>query len=600
MPSATVSASTKTITSRPSNMAPGELVLVILRGSSSGERFAVGASEGVVGRGAGVELRLDDPRVSRKHAWVSIARGGVRFRCFDGASPVVIGDTETRDGVADVGEQVIVGETVLAIEASGERTQSTDVKTLLSGVAVDVRGLSALVALTEALDGAAARTEVPAKLLEWGKRYIAATSVELVEQSAPRADVLARVSHGVASVTVPAPPDLRTSILFNLAGASPPVPAGTLRLLAVAGRVCGSTLARLDLLQKLDRERGALRSLAVGSARAFLGESEAACAVTKMVTRLAPSDVVVLIEGETGVGKTFVARLIHEAGDRARHPLIIVNCAAIPENLIETELFGHERGAFTGAASQHAGVFEAAGAGTVLLDEIGELPLASQSKLLHVLDQKSYVRVGSTRRIPVAARVLVATNRNLEQMVQEGTFRRDVFFRISSVALRIPPLRDRGDDLVLLARHLLADLSAQSPRRVEGFTKEAVAVIRGYAWPGNIRELRNVIEHAVVLGDGPQIDAVDFPSAVRASALAGRPAVTIHRNPDDVSLTRRVVELPASLAWLEKQAIEAALEATGGNRQQAAALLGINRVTLYKKLRAEAQPEGPRGRTSPP
>jgi DNA-binding NtrC family response regulator len=563
---------------------------VVVQGEPSGARFAVGEREQVIGRASDADLRLRDPRVSRQHAKVSLVAEGVRFECCGDASPILIDDVETRDGVAAVGQQVVVGETVLAVEApSPAAGEATDVKTLLAGSASEVRGLSAIIALTEALDTAKSRLDVAPTLLAWGRRYATAIGVKLVEESPSREAVVTRRGEGDGStfVAIPAHAVLGVTIEFELALPPERVTVGLLRLLAVAGRLCGSTLVRLEALEWSERERESLRELAIGSARAFLGESPAAGVVTRLVTRLAASDVVALLEGETGVGKTFVARLIHEAGDRAQAPLRVVNCAAIPENLIESELFGHERGAFTGATSARAGVFEGAGRGTVLLDEIGEVPLASQAKLLHVLEDKSVTRLGSQRRTPIAARLLAATNRDLSAMVEEGTFRRDLFFRLSVVRLPIPPLRERGEDLVLLAAHLLKDLSASSPRRVLGFSEEALGVIRRYAWPGNVRELRNVIEHALVLGDGERIAPEDLPAAVRAVAAAATPRDAAVGGPSAAPGGRKSVDLPASLEWLEKQAIEAALEATAGNQKQAAAILGINRVTLYKKLRAE-------------
>jgi DNA-binding NtrC family response regulator len=308
--------------------------------------------------------------------------------------------------------------------------------------------------------------------------------------------------------------------------------------------------------------------------------------VTKLIARLAASDVVALVQGETGVGKTFAARLIHESSARAQGPLRIVNCAAIPEALVEGELFGHERGAFTGAVAQRIGVFEAAGQGTVLLDEIGELPLASQAKLLHVLEDRVFQRVGGTRPVALAARVLAATNRDLEAMMEAGTFRRDLFFRVSAVRVSIPPLRERGDDLPLLARRILTDLGASSARRIDGMSDAALAVIRAYAWPGNVRELRNVLEHAVVLGEGRTVELDDLPPAVRAAAAAAAPVVS------PSAAGTPMIELPANLAVLEKRAIEEALKVTGNNKTHAAAILGINRVTLYKKLRAMDGGEG--------
>jgi DNA-binding NtrC family response regulator len=351
----------------------------------------------------------------------------------------------------------------------------------------------------------------------------------------------------------------------------------TRRLLAVAGRMCASALARVHALQVSRDQADSLRLASVGSARTFLGGSPAAVEVAKLATRLSSSDVVVLLEGETGTGKTFVARLIHESGPRSKQPLRVLNCAAIPEALLESELFGHERGAFTGAASARPGALEAAGGGTVLLDEIGELPLASQAKLLRVLEDRRFERLGSNRPVRLEARVLAATNRDLGEMVAAGTFRADLFYRIAVVKLRVPPLRERGDDIVLLAERLLADLATSAGRRVHGFSPAALELVKRYPWPGNVRELRNAIERALAVGEGATILPQDLPDSV----LAATPL-----QPSDESLVR----LPARLDWLEQRAIEAALRATGGNQRRAAVLLGINRVTLHRKLRAPGPP----------
>jgi DNA-binding NtrC family response regulator len=319
----------------------------------------------------------------------------------------------------------------------------------------------------------------------------------------------------------------------------------------------------------LRSDTAAYRQQAVGSAGTFLGRSPAAQRVSSLVQRIGRSDATVLLRGETGTGKSFVARLIHEASPRAQEPFRVINCASIPESLFESELFGHERGAFTGAVATRPGAFEAAGEGTVFLDEIGEMPLASQAKLLRVLEERRFERLGSNRSLPLGARVIAASNRDLHAMVKAGTFRADLLFRISVVHIDVPPLRERGDDVLLLARQILADLAPSGSRRVLDFAPCALDAIRAHRWPGNVRELRNAIESAVVLGEGPLVRAEDLALAPPSNA-GGDPAV---------------VKLPASLADLEVRAIEAAMRACKGNRTRAAAILGINRVTLYKKLK---------------
>ncbi len=341
-------------------------------------------------------------------------------------------------------------------------------------------------------------------------------------------------------------------------------------MLIVAGRLFGSSLSRARRLEVADGEVAALRALSFGTAHEFLGSSDAAKQLAARIPKLAASDVTVLVEGETGVGKTFVARLIHEASARAREPLRVINCATIPETLLESELFGHERGAFTGAVGARPGALEAVGRGTLFLDEIGELTLAGQAKLLRVMEERKFERVGSNRPLELRARVLYATNRDLEELVAAGRFRQDLLFRLAVVRVRVPSLRDRAADIPALAERLLADAAASAGRRVRGFTPAALDLLCRYAWPGNVRELRNALDHAVALGEGSLIDVSDLPPIV-PSAI----------QPADADLVR----LPLDVATLERRAVEAALRATGGNRNRAAVLLGLTRSTVYNKIK---------------
>jgi two-component system response regulator HydG len=426
--------------------------------------------------------------------------------------------------------------------------------------------------LIESLDAAADVPALEVALRAWSSAYAMAPVVDVVA-AVPGTAAGARVveknhDQGVV-VTVPARTDEPTWLVFHCS--LPTLTESFRRMLAVAARVFGSALGRLQQQEIAEHEAHSMRDLSFGSARAFLGTSPLAQQVATMVTRLAASDVAVLLEGETGVGKTFVARLLHETSARAREPLRVLNCAAIPESLVESELFGHERGAFTGAVATRPGAFESAGKGTLFLDEIGELSLANQAKLLRVLEERSFERVGSNVPIEVRARILFATNRDLEQMVAAKQFRSDLFFRVSVVRVKVPALRERGDDLTLLAKQILSDVAQSAGRRITGFSPEALAAIQGYSWPGNVRELRNALEHAVALGDGALVQLGDLPASLAAHVA----------QPADLDLVR----LPLDLATLERRGIEAALRETNGNRVRAAALLGINRTTLYVKLK---------------
>ena len=536
-------------------------------GDDHGARLIVGSEIRSIGRAADADLRLRDPSVSRRHAQAVAVGGAVELIVCPGASLFTFEGRLAPSVRARPGDRILVGATALVVVVAGEQQVDaptrTDVRTLMTGLAADARGLPALLALIEALEGARDATTAESAFRDWARVHVSASRVDV--QSTPASTAELEELEGRLSITAIA--DRPITVTF----ACPEITDSLRRTLLVATRLFAFTLLRIRHLELVEEEKSALRTLSVGSARGFLGESPAAQQIANVVARLATSDVSVLIEGETGVGKTFVARLLHEAGPRAREPLRIINCAAIPENLLESELFGHERGAFTGANTARPGAFEAAGAGTLFLDEVGELSVASQAKLLRVLEDRRFERLGARQSIELRARVICATNRDLDSMAAAGQFRRDLLFRIAVVRVRVPALRERGDDLVLLAQQLLADIAQNAGRRITGLSPSALDVIRRYPWPGNVRELRNAIEHAVALGDGALVKAEDLPAGVVPRAA----------QPADPELVR----LPLDLATLEEKAIEAALRATGGNRVRAAALLGISRQTLYNKRR---------------
>jgi DNA-binding NtrC family response regulator/pSer/pThr/pTyr-binding forkhead associated (FHA) protein len=561
------------------------LFLVVTRGPATGARLRLDTQPRIVGRARDADLVLPDIHVSRRHLTVTEAEGGARIEVCEGAKSLLVGGVARRSALVPVGDGIVIGDTTIAVVATSPSesriplgTVRTDVKTLMTGAAADVRGLATVIELVDSLDVAGDEPGVTEALRAWGADHLSATDVTLVAADDPALDlepgvrpVVERPGPREGRVLLSAPIHGEESGWLTFEVATGSVTGTTRRLAAVAGHLVAVSLARLRAAREAAEEREALRRQEVGSARSFLGDSPGALGVAKLVPRLAASESVVLIEGETGVGKTFLARLLHEASPRAKEALRVVNCAAIPETLIESELFGHERGAFTGAATARPGVFEAAGKGTVLLDEIGELPLVSQAKLLRVLEEKRFERLGSNRSVSLAARVLVATNRDLAAMVEEGTFRRDLFYRIAVVKLRVPALRERGEDLILLAQRVLADLATSAGRRVDGFSPAALDAIRRYSWPGNVRELKNAIERALVVGDGKLIEPSDLPEAV-------------HGAPEPQPADQMMIRLPARMDWIEERAIAAALHATSGNQTQAAALLGLSRSTLRRKL----------------
>jgi DNA-binding NtrC family response regulator len=311
----------------------------------------------------------------------------------------------------------------------------------------------------------------------------------------------------------------------------------------------------------------------------LIGKSPAMSHVVEWIEQVAPTRTTVLIEGESGTGKEVVAQTLHHLSGRPTAKLVIVHCAALSPQLLESELFGHEKGAFTGAAQRRVGRFEQADGGTIFLDEIGEIDPSTQVKLLRVLSERTFERVGSNTPHKVDVRVIAATNKNLRALVAAGQFREDLFFRLNVVRIEMPPLRTRREDIVLLANSFLQEFATENQRPVKPLTELALRTLLGYAWPGNVRELRTVIEHGVVMSNGPTIDLHHLPPFLLDAPAA--PAA-----PDPAA--KIVLEQPATfnLHELETHAIHSALAAARGNRTRAAELLGLSRRTLLRKLQA--------------
>ena len=345
--------------------------------------------------------------------------------------------------------------------------------------------------------------------------------------------------------------------------------------------VMGRALEHTQLQQENEGLRQQLARLQVPE---MIGRSPAMQQVLETIALVAPAEATVLITGESGTGKGLVARAIHANSPRRDKPLIEVNCAAIPATLVESELFGHEKGAFTGANRQRRGRFAQADGGTLFLDEIGELDPSVQAKLLRVLQDGRIQRVGSDVAIPVNVRVLAATNRNLQEMIAEGTFREDLYYRLNVMTIEVPPLRDRVEDISLLAQHFWEGFAEKNRKTVKGIVPQAMDLLLKYHWPGNVRELENVMERAVILLRGEYISEKELPlSLQRLSQEQGETRATtdvVHFSQSDVTL-----------ADMEKQLILQALEETGGNKSETARRLGITRRTLQLKLKKYAEEE---------
>ena len=321
--------------------------------------------------------------------------------------------------------------------------------------------------------------------------------------------------------------------------------------------------------------RARLAALDPGGDGGLLGAAPAFRAVLETLRQVAPSNASVMLVGESGTGKELAARLIHDRSPRARGPFIAVNCGAIPESLLESELFGYEKGAFTGAAGRKEGRFERADGGTLFLDEIGELTAAVQVKLLRVLQDGVIDRLGGTEPVRVDARIVTATNRDLTAEVKAGRFREDLFYRLDVVTVRLPPLRERREDVPLLAAAFLRRLSEANHRQVSGFTPGAMAALEAAPWPGNVRELLHAVERAVILARSERVDVGDLPEGLRRAAPGGAPAVT----PSTLS-----IPLGMPMEEIERLVIRETLRQTRGDKTLAAQILGIAPRTIYRKL----------------
>ncbi|MCX7045815.1 MAG: sigma-54 dependent transcriptional regulator [Candidatus Sumerlaeota bacterium] len=322
----------------------------------------------------------------------------------------------------------------------------------------------------------------------------------------------------------------------------------------------------------------------------MIGQCEPMRQIYQMIENVAPQDVTVLIRGESGTGKELVAREIHERSTRRGNPFVSLNCAAIPESLLESELFGHERGAFTGAIAARPGRMELANKGTFFLDEIGDMPLALQAKMLRVLQEREIERVGGTKPIKVDIRILAATNQDLEVAVEQNRFRNDLFFRLNVVPIVLPPLRVRLEDIPLLTGHFIERFRTEFAKRVTGVDENVLKVFMQYEWPGNLREMENAIQRAMVMATGEIIQLHDLPDSLQKAAalIMGteppKPAVEI----DEHLLADFSIPLAAKVAMaadrIERAVIELALAKTGGKREETADLIGMSRKSLYNKM----------------
>jgi two-component system nitrogen regulation response regulator NtrX len=344
-------------------------------------------------------------------------------------------------------------------------------------------------------------------------------------------------------------------------------------------------LERIEKELNLSRTQDENRSFRkeIDSKYQMVGSSPALRKVEDSIKRAAPAHATVLLQGESGVGKELVARTIHRQSPRSRERFVQVNCAAIPEDLIESELFGHEKGSFTGATERQVGKFEQADRGTIFLDEVGDMSLKTQAKVLRVLQEGEVERLGSAKTVNVDVRVIAATNKNLEEEIEKGNFREDLYFRLAVIPIYVPPLRERPDDIGLLIRHFLGQLSRENNRRAKQITPPALDAMKRHRWRGNIRELRNTIERLIIMTEGETIDLADLPDSIKTDRAAARPtpAGTPAAPAPGVSEagTLRAFKESAERAWLVEK-----LRDNAWNISKTAEVIGTPRSNLYKKL----------------
>ncbi|MDX2052778.1 MAG: sigma-54 dependent transcriptional regulator [Polyangiaceae bacterium] len=413
----------------------------------------------------------------------------------------------------------------------------------------------------------------------------AAVCIDLGLDDVPGLEVLRHLKARdpeISLIVVTAQRDIDTAVEAMRAGAYDYVtkPLERERLLLAVGR----GIERRDLVSNVRRLKNALSEHK--SEHSIIGRSAPMMELDRQISHVLESDVAVCVFGESGTGKELVARAIHQGGPRKAGPFVAINCAAIPHSLLESELFGHERGAFTGATHTRRGRFEEADRGTLFLDELGEMSSGTQASLLRTLQEKKIRRVGGSQEIPTDARIVCATHRDLRAEVEAGRFREDLYFRLVVYPIIVPPLRNRVEDIPLLVGHFLQSLRADVGREVQRISPEALEALTRYRWPGNVRELQNVVHRCMLASRGHEITLADLPQDVRAHAAPPIP----HHHTGNGSISPISIAPTATdivpLQELERRAIERALRATGGSVGKAAKLLGIGRATLYRRIQS--------------
>ena len=564
---------------------------IAVSGPRQGERFPLGEAEVRIGRAPTADIHLPEPEAAWEHCLVRARDGRLQLVDRRSGFGTYVNGMRIAEHALEEGDQVSVAETVLVYrEDSAAPREDSGQHTLLRACS--------LLFLFRALASAqnpAHRSTLEAQILRLvgdlagstgGAVLLGRDPIELQGAAAQRSDVphleeiAARaLKEGAvldpASLTVALPLYAGGAVAGLLMATFAPEEAANLadhrETLSAVGTLAAAALETVRDVERLRTENALLVERLGGGDTGIIGQSPAIARVNQMIARLAPLDTSVLILGESGTGKELVARALHKQSLRASKPFVAINCAALTDTLLESELFGHEKGAFTGAVAQKKGKLEVAEGGTVFLDEIGEMAAPLQAKLLRVLQQREFERVGGTRTLPLDIRLIAATNRDLASEAGRGSFREDLYHRLNVVAIRVPPLRARCEDIPLLARVFVERAAARCRRRVTGISPEAERCLMSYSWPGNVRELENAIEHAAVLGQSETLLPEDLPESVLESAPAPAPPVPGALQPSVVETKRQLI----LSAW----------QKAGGDHNLAAERLNVHPNSLRRLIR---------------
>jgi two-component system, NtrC family, response regulator HydG len=537
--------------------------LIVVSGTRLGEHYGLDGSDFRIGRAPTMQLRIDELGVAAEHCLIQAQDG--RYQVTDrhtGGGTYVNGMRVVQHSL-EPGDQISIGDTTLVYREAGTAPADLQQSTLLRACSLLFLFRALATAQIDSL-----RTVIESQILRLVADLVPCSggAVRIGDACAPPAP------EGTAAIEMPLVVRSRASGVLAAwfsgeHAARLPEHRDTLGAVAVIAIAALETVLHAE---RLEDENRLLRQQLDATGSGIVGESIAIHKLLGMIARVAPQETSVLILGESGTGKELVAHAVHRLSPRVGKPFVAINCAALTETLLESELFGHERGAFTGAVAQKKGKLEAADGGTVFLDEIGELALPLQAKLLRVLQQREFERVGGTRTMKLDVRMIAATNRDLAAEARCGTFREDLYHRLNVVALRVPPLRDRPQDILPLAGYFLDRSAARCRRRVTGFSPEAQRCLTLYSWPGNVRELENAIEHAVVLGQSDQVLVEDLPETVFHTPKSEGPEAE---------------GLQSSVAETKRELILAAWRQSGGDHDRAAERLNLHPNSLRRLIR---------------